>query len=108
MGTNIHLMPHLSVRYPTERFESVRNLRQRGVHLVADNGVTLACHVFESLAVNHNDPAPTSLNDARLFELAGYQSNRRSPYSQHLRQELLGQRKDVTINTIQGLKQPTG
>src|SRR5580704_13496553 len=59
----------LSVRYPTQRFESVRNLRQCGAHLVADNGVTLACHVFESLAVNNNDPAPTILNDACLFEL---------------------------------------
>ena len=66
-------MPHLSVRYPTEWFKSVRSHRQHGVHLVADNGVTLACHVFESLAVNNNDPTPTILNDARLFELAGYQ-----------------------------------
>jgi len=45
------LSSDLSVRYPTEWFKSVRSLRQRGVHLVADNGVTLACHVFESLAV---------------------------------------------------------
>jgi hypothetical protein len=51
----------------------VRKLRQCGAHLVADNGVTLACHVFESLAVNNNDPATTILNDARLFELAGDQ-----------------------------------
>jgi hypothetical protein len=50
------------------------------------------------LALNNNDPTSTILNDARLFELAGYQSNRRPPYSQHLRKELLGQKKDVTID----------
>jgi hypothetical protein len=72
------------------------------------NGVTLACHVFESLAVNDNDPGPTILNDACLFELAGYQSNRRPPYSRHLRKELLGQRKDVAVDPIAGLEQPTG
>ena len=69
LGTNIHHMPHLSVRYPTYQFESDRSLKRCSAH-VPDNGVTLACHVLESLAVNHNDPAPTILNDARLFELA--------------------------------------
>jgi hypothetical protein len=76
--------------------------------LVADNGVTLARYVFESLTINNNNPASAILNDARLFKLAGYQGNRRPPYSQHLRKELLGQRKDVTVDPIAGLKQPTG
>jgi hypothetical protein len=68
----------------------------------------LDADVFESLAVNNNDPTPTILNDARLFELAGYQRNRCPPYPQPLRKELLGQRKDVTIDPIPGLEQPTG
>ncbi len=33
---------------------------------------------------------PAIFNDARLFELAGYQSHRRPPDPEHLRQELLG------------------
>ena len=76
--------------------------------MFADNGVALACHTFESFAVNNYDPAPTISNDARVFELVGHQSNRRPLYSQHLREEFLGQRKDVGIDPIPGLEQPTG
>jgi hypothetical protein len=34
-----------------------------GPHLVADNGVTLACYVFESRAINNNDPEGKSYPD---------------------------------------------
>ena len=92
--------------------DTIRNkcsiLRQRDVHLVADNGVALARNVFEPFAVHYNDPAPTIFNDARLFELAGHQSHRRPPDPEHLRQELLGQRKDVSVDPIPGLEQPAG
>src|SRR5664279_1716720 len=37
-----------------------------------------------------HDPTSAIFNDARLFELAGYQSHRRPPDPEHLRQELLG------------------
>jgi hypothetical protein len=71
---------HNFARYSTKSFESVRNLWRYAVYVVADNGVTLACHIFELLAVNNNDPAPAILNGAHPFELTGYQSDRRSLY----------------------------
>ena len=49
---------------------------------------------------------PGDLDDARLFELTSHQSHRRPPDPEHLRQELLGQRKDVSVDPIPGLEQP--
>lgn len=70
--------------------------------------VTLTCHVLEPFAVKHNDPAPTSLNETRLFELASHECHLRPPDPEHLREELLGQREDITLNPIPGLEKPTG
>ena len=58
IAQNITTRPELSVRCPTQQFASVVTLRQPAYHLVADNGVALARHVFETFAVNNNDPAP--------------------------------------------------
>src|SRR5580704_13561560 len=91
---------------PTQ--SKIFDLRQCAVHLVADSGVTLARHVFETLAVDNNDPAPAILNETRLFKLASHQSDRRPPDAEHLRKKFLGQRKDIGIDPIPGLEQPTG
>ena len=73
-----------------------------------DNAVALARHAFEPLVVDNNDPAPAMLNETRLFKLASHQSNRRPPDPEHLRKKFLGQRKDISIDPIPGLEQPTG
>ncbi len=92
--------------------DTIRNkcpiLGQCDFHLVADNAIALACNVFEPFAVHYNNPAPTIFNDARLLELAGDESHRRSPDPEHLRQEFLGQRKDVSVDPIPSLEQPLG
>jgi hypothetical protein len=91
---------------PTQ--SKIFDLGQCAVHLVADDGVTLARHVFEPLAVNNNDPAPAILDETRLLKLASHQSNGGPPDPEHLRQKFLGQRKDIGIDPIPGLEQPTG
>jgi hypothetical protein len=45
---------------------------------------------FEHHPVHYNDLTSAIFSDARLFELADYQSHRRPPDPEHLRQELLG------------------
>ena len=62
----------------------------------------------QTLAGGCSAPAPAILNDARLFKLASHQSNRRPPDPEHLRKKFLGQRKDIGIDPIPGLEQPTG
>jgi hypothetical protein len=84
------------------------NLRQHGAHAFPNQGVALARHLFEALAVKHNDAPPPILNQTRPFELACYQRYGGSIHPEHLRQEFLCQGQHVTFDSILRLKQPSG
>src|SRR5664279_5184225 len=82
------------------------NLWQHGAHAFPNQGAALARHLFEALAVKHNDAPPPILNQTHPFELACYQRYSGSIDPEHLRQEFLSQRQHVTVDSILGLKQP--
>ena len=79
-----------------------------GKGFVLDDLVTLASSFFEARSVKDNNLAASIPDEPGLLKRSGDKSDGCSAYSEHLGQELLGQRKRVRIDSILHLQQPSG
>jgi len=73
-----------------------------------DDLVTLASGFFEARSVKDNNLAAPIPDEPGLLKRSGDERDGCSAYSEHLGQELLGQRKRVRINSVLHLQQPSG
>jgi hypothetical protein len=68
--------------------------------------VAFAAHLFEALAVDHTDVAPTVTDQPRHLELVGNQADAGTMHAQYLGYELLREPEVVAVNPVMGDKHP--
>jgi hypothetical protein len=73
-----------------------------------DDLVTFASSFFKACSVKDDDQAAPIPDEPGLLKRSGNERDGCSAYSEHLGQELLGQRKRVRFNSVLRLQQPSG
>jgi hypothetical protein len=76
------------------------------VHAAPDL-VTLACFVFETIAIDDVDLAAPITDQALRLKLTGYQCHRASLHAEHFGKKFVCQRQHVAVGAISRLQQPT-